>query len=162
ESIRVDRTGRPSEHVERPALALTFAVQPSVLRDQGRKRAMRGRGLLARFWYFVPQTMLGRRELDPPPVPDEVTLAYHERLGELLNLPPQPPKPASSRGCGGCGGRFCTLSDEAHLALREFRGRIEGRLHPDDGDLFAMSDWAGKISGGVVRIAGLLHFAEHG
>jgi hypothetical protein len=47
----VDRVNRPPEHVASPALTLGLAVQPEVLRGLARKKAFRGRGLLARFFY---------------------------------------------------------------------------------------------------------------
>jgi Protein of unknown function (DUF3987) len=92
-TIRVDRKGRPAEFVERPALTLAFAVQPEVLESVRGNRAMRGRGLLARFLYFLPTTDLGRRDLTPPPVPAEVRAAYAERLRSLLSYPQNPQNP---------------------------------------------------------------------
>jgi hypothetical protein len=49
--LRVDRKGRPAEHIPQPALTLGLAVQPEVLRDIARMPGFRGRGLLARILY---------------------------------------------------------------------------------------------------------------
>lgn len=42
--LRVDRKGRPAEHIAQPALTLGLAVQPDVLRDIARMPGFRGRG----------------------------------------------------------------------------------------------------------------------
>lgn len=63
--LRVDRKGRPAEHVEHPALTLGLAVQPDVLRDIARMPGFRGRGLLARILYALPTSTVGRRKIAP-------------------------------------------------------------------------------------------------
>ena len=55
-----------------------------------------------------------------------------------------------------------TLTPEAREALRAVQAGIEERLDPGRGDLFEVGDWANKLPGAVVRIAALLHLAEHG
>src|SRR5256885_4031328 len=44
--LRVDRKGRPAEHVTAPALTLGLAVQPKVLSDIAAMPGFRDRGLL--------------------------------------------------------------------------------------------------------------------
>lgn len=51
--LRVDRKGRPAEHIESPALTLGLALQPEVLRDIARIPGFRSRGLLARILYAL-------------------------------------------------------------------------------------------------------------
>lgn len=152
EPIHVDRRVRAAEHVERPILALCLAIQPQViegLRDNG---VMRGRGLAARFLYSLPTTMLGNRELDPAPVPADIEAAWSRRIRELAR---PSDRTDTTRAVLG-------LSVEATAALTEFRASLEPRLHPATGDLFEISDWAGKLPGNVARIAGLLHLGSHG
>jgi hypothetical protein len=55
-----------------------------------------------------------------------------------------------------------TLSDPARDVLWRFRGELEPRLDPHDGDLHGASDWAGKLAGSCVRISALLHLYDHG
>jgi hypothetical protein len=74
--LRVDRRGRPSEHVDRPALTVGVTVQPTVLREAGRNAQFRGRGLLDRFLYSVPCSMIGRRPTRTPALSDIVAGAY--------------------------------------------------------------------------------------
>jgi len=51
------------------------------------------------------------------------------------------------------------LSDEAEALSEQFYNALEPRLGKD-GDLEHMADWAGKLHGAVLRIAGLLHAVE--
>jgi replicative DNA helicase len=77
DTLRVDRMGR-DEYVKSPALTLGLAVQPEVIRGLAQKQGFRGRGLLGRIIYAPPPVnLLGRRNMNPPPVPDDVRQAYH-------------------------------------------------------------------------------------
>jgi hypothetical protein len=78
--LRVDRKGRPAEHVASPALTLGLALQPEVLTDIARMPGFRGRGLLARMLYSVPEKTVGRRQIGAPAVPAPVDRTYASRL----------------------------------------------------------------------------------
>ena len=67
--LKVDRRGRPPEYVERPCLTIGLAVQPEVLRGLASRPGFGGRGLLARFLYSLPESLVGRRQPGAPPVP---------------------------------------------------------------------------------------------
>ena len=67
--LKVDRRGRPPEYVERPCLTIGLAVQPEVLRGLASRPGFGGRGLLARFLYSLPASLVGRRQPGAPPVP---------------------------------------------------------------------------------------------
>ena len=154
ESIRVDRIGRPAEYVERPALTISLTVQPEVLRGLTRRSEFRGRGLLGRILYALPESLMGRRDIDPPPMRPSVRTAYSRTIEALLELSSggdsrEDPEP-----------RKLQLSRTAREILRNFEGWLEPKLGPE-GTLASMTDWAGKLIGAVARIAGLLHMAEH-
>jgi replicative DNA helicase len=74
--LKVDRRGRPPEYVERPCLTIGLAVQPEVLRGLAGRPGFRGRGLLARFLYSLPASLVGRRQAGAPPVPPAVADRY--------------------------------------------------------------------------------------
>src|SRR5829696_6634709 len=57
--LKVDRRGRPPEYVERPCLTIGLAVQPEVLRGLASRPGFGGRGLLARFLYSLPPSLVG-------------------------------------------------------------------------------------------------------
>ena len=60
--LRVDRKGRPPEHIANPALTLGLAVQPQTLRDIASMPGFRGRGLLARILYSLPPNTVGHAQ----------------------------------------------------------------------------------------------------
>jgi hypothetical protein len=151
DSIRVDRIGRATQHVEKPALTLGLAVQPSALQGLTKRPGFQGRGLLGRFLYALPRSPLGTRSIDVPSVPISVRQEYCDRLTTLLKLPvPEPGSPPHTILPDGFG----------QSAFREFEAWIEPQLG-EFGELGYMQDWGGKLLGAVARIAGLLHMAEH-
>lgn len=153
DTLRVDRMNRAPEFVEDPALTVGLTVQPDVLRSISEKPSFRGRGLTARFLFAVPESLVGRRKVNPPPVPEVIRGAYGRLIAHLLERIPD----AAATGHGG--KLVLTLSEEASLALIEFEARLEPRLG-SSGDLGGIADWAGKLVGAALRIAGLLHLAR--
>src|SRR4029453_4469956 len=83
DELRIDRKGRGSEYVERPALTVGLAVQPDVLRKLPDHPGFRGRGLLARFLYALPVNTFGSRKSAPPAVPQEIAERYGADLHAL-------------------------------------------------------------------------------
>ena len=81
--LKVDRRGRPPEYVQRPCLTIGLAVQPEVLRGLAGRPGFRGRGLLARFLYSLPESLVGRRQAGAPPVPQAVADRYTRELQAL-------------------------------------------------------------------------------
>jgi replicative DNA helicase len=81
--LRVDRKGRPSEYVPRPALTVGLMIQPDVLATIGRNGAFRGRGLLARNLYCLPETKVGRRSAHARPIPDDIAAKYAAVIASL-------------------------------------------------------------------------------
>ncbi|MFJ9772734.1 YfjI family protein [Kitasatospora sp. NPDC101157] len=148
--LKVNRQSRDKQYIDNPALTMALAVQPCVLEDIGRNRQFDGRGLLARFLYSMPESLVGRRKTLPDLIPDEVTDEYEKRVAALTLAMADWTDPA-----------VLTTTPEAGAALVAFQDRIEPRLAPC-GALGHISEWAGKLVGATVRIAGLLHLAEHG
>ena len=152
DQLRIDRVGR-TEFVDRPALTVGLAVQPDVIRGLADKPGFRERGLLGRFLYSLPASMLGRRDTNPPPVPDVVRSAYQENVLALLHLPQ----------CLGedsqADRKVLTFEPDAQEALQQFEQWVEPRLG-EFGELGRMTDWAGKLVGAVGRLAAILHMAR--
>jgi replicative DNA helicase len=154
DSIHVDRIGRPPEYVERPALTICLTVQPEVVRGLHRRPEFKGRGLLARFFYALPESLLGRREIRPPSMPAQIRTQYQRAIEKLAALP------VRQDSAGLVLAHELRLSREAQRALEELERWLEPQLAPT-GELASMTDWAGKLAGGIVRLAGLLHMASH-
>jgi hypothetical protein len=156
DDLRVDRVGRPSEVVRSPALTMGLAVQPEVIRGLTTHPGFRGRGLLGRPLYALPESLIGRRASDPPAVPVDTRSTYHRNLTALLKMEPD----TGTDEWGHPKPRRLALSAEAAARFRTFRTELEPRLG-ELGDLGDIRDWAGKLAGAVARIAGLLHIAEY-
>jgi hypothetical protein len=154
DTIRVDRVGRSSEYVKRPALTLALAVQPEVLRGLGNHPTFRGRGLLGRFLYSSPEILLGHRKDNADPVPNVVQATYTKNVKKLLNMLPDEPIPGES-----IEPKVLRMDGDAQQTLREFAAWIEPQL-AEYSELGSMTDWAGKLAGAVARIAGVLHCME--
>ena len=147
----VDRVGRPSEILYRPALSIGLSVQPDVLRSLQKNPSLRGRGFVARFLFAVPHDLLGSRLSDPPAVPEAVRNRFHAQLRLLYEIP----APTDHREIP-----TLSLNRDAFQALLRFSDTLEPGL-ARGGELRGIKDWAGKLAGAVVRIAGNLHVAAY-
>ena len=147
--LGVDRQDGRSLVLEEPALTLSLAVQPIIVQEDLTLR-QRGVGLLARFLYSLPISMVGNRTNDTPTVPESVRVGWHKVISKLAQLP-EPPVDQEYA---------IILDSDAHRLLYEFRQWIEGQL-VDGGELKHIEDWGGKIVGNTLRLAGHLHLWKH-
>lgn len=173
--IRVDRRSR-SEVVHNPALTVGITTQPDVLRSFSANAAFRGQGLLARFFYALPKSTVGTRQIVTPPIQEEVRSTYHSALRRLLLLA----RWWNSGNIGNSGklphsaiwdmGNIVVISknqdfnylfidQEGHERLLSFQAWLEPQLG-EHGALVGITDWASKLVGAVIRVAGLLHLAS--
>lgn len=153
DALRVDRRGR-AEHVEHPALTIGLTVQPDVIRGLVDKPGFRGRGLIGRFLYSLPKSTLGHRRIDPEPLAEEVRQTYKDGIKALAKIEP-------ALDCNGAPApRTLYLAADANALLKQFETELEPQL-AEDGAMGTMADWAGKLAGAVLRIASILHLAEH-
>ena len=141
DSIRVDRIGRNSESIMNPALTVLLTVQPNVLSGMMQNGTFRGRGLTARFLYCMPKSIVGNRRYRTEPIPADVARQYDLLIRNLLEeeqgeIPEE-----------------ITLTPEADEILEAFSYEVESKLKTEYAD---MADWAGKLVGAVLRIAGVL------
>lgn len=149
EPFRDTRMGRESHDIADPALSVGICTQPDVLRRLQRADTFRGEGVLARFLWCYPRSLMGFRDgaFTAPDLDSAASAAYERKIRALLQLP-RPEEPPVIR-----------LSDDAAAIWQEFAVGIEKRLRPE-GDLRHVADWAGKLPGQVARIAGVLAIAE--
>jgi replicative DNA helicase len=162
DTIRIDRRTR-TEHVERPALTLGLTVQPDVLQSLGQKREFRGLGLLGRFLYAIPVSLVGVREVAPPAVPADVLDNYAAQVTCLLDAygPDNSANTANTslKNDSGSSPVLLEYSAAAQAAQIAFERWLEPQLG-QGGNLEPIVDWAAKLAGTVVRLTGLLHLAS--
>ncbi len=151
--IRVHRVGREPDSIDLPALSLAVTVQPDVVAGLGAEASLKGRGFTARFLYSLPPSLMGRRKIAQPSVPASLAATYRDCLLALWRMP-------LTAGAFGLGTTWFNFDPTARQELHEFEARLEPRLGPD-GDLATVADWAGKLAGAAVRLAGIIHAAVH-
>ena len=151
EPVEVNRRSG-SELIPRAGLSLVLMVQPVVVNRLVADSEMVGRGLLARFLFSTPPSLVGRRRTgrDVPAIPTAIADAYHQRIHALAVELAAWTDPAQ-----------LTFTPEALDVLDPYEAAIERRQAPG-ADLAVTGPWAGKLVGNVIRVAGLLHLAEHG
>jgi replicative DNA helicase len=166
DTLRVDRRSR-SEFVDWPALTLGITTQPDVVRGLAEKAGFRGQGLLGRFLYALPASLIGRRRVDAAPVPESVRQLYHARIATLLQY-----RALHSANCANTANSeknrllddsnsiyIYKISTEASILLDEFLAWVEPHL-ATDAAFGSFADWAGKLAGATLRIAALFHMAS--
>lgn len=141
DTIRVDRIGRESVNIMNPSLTVLLMTQPKVVSDVLGNKTFRGRGLTARFLYCLPKSWVGERKFQSRPVPDEVYRRYEQRIVNMLEEE-YPERP-----------NIITLSPEASKLLTDFAEELEPKMKAEYTEI---ADWAGKLVGNTLRIAGLL------
>jgi hypothetical protein len=83
--VRIKRQHR--EHQLNPYLTLLLLFQPKVLKRVAAKRSIQDNGFFERVLYALPKSMVGRRELKNPPIPDDVRRSFELQINQILALP---------------------------------------------------------------------------
>ena len=135
---RVDRISRETVTLTEPVLSIGLAIQPDILASLAEAKHFRGAGLLARFLYSLPTSLVGTRKAEPAAVPEAVSAAYGAAVDALARA-----VRASARTTE------MKLADEARATLNAFRESMEPRLHPEGGDLAEIADWANSFLGSL-------------
>jgi hypothetical protein len=150
--VRVHRTGRDPVFLDKPLLSVALTVQPEAVRGMYSNRMARGRGLLARFFVSMPQSLVGYRRIVTKPVPEVLHMTFVTTVRHLLEVELQ----------AEMGPRIVRLSAEASAMFTEFQSRIELELR-DGRTLGDRRDWGAKLCGGVLRLALAMHcMVTHG
>ena len=152
-STAIDRVGRQGGSIRNPALTIGLAIQPDVIETLQAKKGFRGRGLLARFLWSIPESCVGTRTADSPAMPESIRVAYENAVLNMLAVPVERDQE------GEMVSRRIDVARDAYALIVELKARIEPTLGLS-GDLETIADWANKLGGTVARIAGLLHLAD--
>jgi replicative DNA helicase len=154
--IRVDRLGREGEFIANPTLTVCVCAQPTIAEELRDFPGFRGKGAAARFLSSFPASPLGYRNTTPEPIPEGLSAQWDGLVSRILALEAS----TQSDADGNRRPHVLTFSRDAEGALATFQSTVEVQLRPD-GNLSELKDWGGKLPGAVVRIAGLLHIAQH-
>lgn len=147
DTIIVDRVGRPGEFINDPRLTINLMVQPDVLDKVVNNKILMERGLPARFLFSLPESKLGKRKIEGAPKLDEAAKEQYNRLlEELIALSEEDVY------------EVLTLDEDASERFKNFRKAVDDRIN---GDLANLREWTSKLPGQVLRLAGLMHVAEH-
>ena len=144
EPFVVNRVGR-CEQLNNPKLTMLLFVQPIVVSEAFSQKQFRERGLMGRFLYCCPPSKMGNRKLNALPIDTTIESAYERAVIEILT--------------SINSNIILTLDDDAVNVSTEFFDYIESRLTTE---YASFTDWAGKVHGTTMRIAGLLHVARYG
>lgn len=154
EAHRVDRVNQPPRHIPCPTITMGLAVQPDVLTSLADNSAFRGRGLLGRFLYTLPENLVGTRAYQNRAIDRNAKKSYQAAILKILNMPSVATKDDPGQR------HILQLRGEALNYWKLFHDQVEAR-QADGGDLAGIRDWASKLAGAVARIAGNLHLLEY-
>ena len=153
--VRVDRRNGQHLAMQSPTLTLCLSTQPEVMRALAGMQGFRGRGLIARFAFVIPASLMGHRQASPPSIPDEVLAEYSRGMRTLLDLE------WLTDEKGEPTPYILEFTPEAKQEWEEFYLATEVSLG-QGGSLETLQDWGGKLPGLAARLAGLVHVMEHG
>lgn len=139
DTIRIDRKSREAELIENPFLTILLMAQESRLQGIMSNGNLRGQGLLGRFLYCQPDSPLGTRKYDTPALNHAVIEQFNSLIIKLLDLQDD---------------YTLTLSEQAKDVCKKFFDWLEPQLISE---LYEVRDWASKLHGTTIRIAGILH-----
>ncbi|GGM39460.1 hypothetical protein GCM10011351_27040 [Paraliobacillus quinghaiensis] len=141
----IDRIGREPILLNEPCLTIGLFIQPGVIREV--PRVFMERGLMQRFLYSFPKSLVGYRKIDPKSIDKEVKSNYLFYMNKLILF-------QSNESIK------LTFDNDAKIDEQQLRRDIENMLKEDEA-LSDIKEWGSKLAGQIIRIAGLLHVAEH-
>lgn len=146
EPVRIDRKCG-SVSLRRPLLTFGICTQPDVLGTVISNPRFMGRGLVQRFLFCLPESMLGMRGEITNTDSSTVGAAYRNLIYRLLNIPVDFTKRTF-------------LSAEARSALFHYMEQVEFQMSGNE-ILSDYKDYFGKHIGKTIRIAALMHLCEN-
>lgn len=144
-NLFVNLASRKGILVERPAITCAYATIPSVVTRLAANAAFRASGLLTRFLYAIPESLIGRREIHPPPVSEDERNAYREVVRALAAIE---------------DGKTLYLTGDARERFRSWQAAIDHMLRA--GVFESMRDWGAGLAGATLRLAAVLHCIDNG
>ena len=149
--VIVERIGRADDRLENPILTMLLMGQNSSLTSLMSNKKFTRRGLTSRFFYCLPESIVGSRPYQTKDIPPESQRAYEDLIRNLLtdSYPVHAENPP-----------LIKLSPEASLLHQAFYEELEKLQGAEYKNYPDMKEWTGKLAGNVLRVAGLLARAQ--
>lgn len=142
----VDRVSRPNTLIKSARMGFFLSVQRYVIEALSKQEGFMGKGILPRFLFSIPDSLVGSRRANPTALPESLKANYGRRIQETLAAQSIPAR--------------IRLSPQAEELRRIASTELEPRLRAD---LSEMVPWAAKMLGRTLRIAGVFHlYANRG
>lgn len=153
-ALKVARAAR-MVFVDKPCVAMNLMIQPDLVAELAGSKQFRSSGLLARFFYGVPVSNVGRRDVrQRSRVSVELQQAYSAAVMALMDGYPSTDEAARQTAT-------LVLEELAEEVWLDFAQEIEDQMQ-EGGPFDGIRDWASKLPGAVVRVAALLELAAGG
>jgi hypothetical protein len=147
EPVQLKRSGEDMLVIEQPSLAMNVMVQPAVLEELGRNKAIIGRGLFGRILFCVCNPQPKYRGLAQ--IQSDLKAEYAETIHAILD------HVESSKG-----RIVLSMDSEASSEWNCFVRSFEG-LHKGMGDAGEVIwEWCGKAAKHVLHLAAFIHMFE--
>lgn len=138
------RVNRAAVDLDHPFLTIHLSVQPIVLKEASENERFKEQGLLARFLYCYPKSLVGQRFISNSKKCSRFALnGWGSLIQTLQSVVP------------------CTIysTDEAAKIMENFSDEIEGKMTEEYSDIQA---WANRMLSHAARIAATLHAVKYG
>jgi len=146
EPFRVDRQGGESIQADKPHCVLHFSIQPHIVESIRSNSDFMGTGFANRFLFSLPQSLIGSRLMDTPPVNAGLLQSWQMIVRSIFE------------SCYGLPMRQLRLEASAYALWRGYSEQLESNLITD---LLSVQGWASKLPGQLVRIAALYELAAN-
>jgi hypothetical protein len=142
----VDRVSRPNTLIKSARMGFFLSVQRYVIEALSKQEGFMGKGILPRFLFSIPDSLVGSRRADPTALPEGLKATYGRRIQETLSS-----QSISAR---------IRLTPQAEELRQVASVELEPRFRTD---LAEMVPWSAKMLGRTLRIAGIFHlYANRG
>jgi replicative DNA helicase len=149
--LDTDRISRDLVQCKTPELSISVTPQPIVLRQLRERPEFHHRGLLPRFLFSVPASMVGHRPYDPRQAFDPAAAAAYASMVERVA--------GLEQRRDGDDLPHLRIEGAALAVWAAYHDRVEREMR--DGERLAgIREWASKQPGRVARQAGVLHLIE--
>ena len=137
------RVTRGAVDLENPFLTINLSVQPLVVKEASANRSFLEKGLLARFLYCYPKSLVGTRLTDRAVMmPSEPQTKYAELITALYATK---------------GGMLESDTETARI-MKDFSDQVELKLREEYSSILG---WANRLVSHAARIAAILHVVEY-